>query len=171
MQFVRDEDSRASEGYADPTRLLFDAEHSGHVLDTELLMPCQDSTHDTVDHLVVCSADHGLLLARTGAVAVIAIALGAPSGLAAAADLLSLTALPLVAARTALAALLRWQLAAMKAMWRLLRGRGLPFRPWTAPGCVSALLDGKAAAAEHALVTSPSATCPKSLYWLVNAES
>ncbi len=69
--------------------------------------------------------------------AVVAIVLGAPAGLAAAADLLSLAALPLVAARAALAALLRWQRAAMRAMWRLLRGRGLPFRPWSAPGCAA----------------------------------
>ena len=65
----------------------------------------------------------------------VAMVLGAPAGLAAAADLLSLAALPLAAARAVLTALLRWQLAAMRAMWRLLRGRGLPFRPWTAPGC------------------------------------
>ena len=76
------------------------------------------------------------LCACAGAVAAIAMVLGAPAGLAAAADLLSLTALPLVAAHLALAALLRWQLTAMRAMWRLLRGRGLPFRRWAAPGCV-----------------------------------
>ena len=75
--------------------------------------------------------------AYSGAVAVTAMVLGTPAGLAAAADLLSLAALPLVAARAALAALLRWQLAAMRAMWRLLRGRGLPFRPWSAPGCAA----------------------------------
>ena len=79
--------------------------------------------------------------AHTGAVAITAILLGAPAGLAAAADLLSVAALPLVAFRAALAVLLRWQLVAMRAMWRLLRGRGLPSRPWTSPGCVPAPID------------------------------
>lgn len=85
--------------------------------------------------MILCVLKLVLIAPSTaGAVATIAITLGAPAGLAAAADSLSLTALPLVAARAALAALLGWQLAAMRAMWRLLRGRGLPFRPWTAPG-------------------------------------
>ena len=75
-----------------------------------------------------------------GAVATVAMVLGGPAGLAAAVDLLSAAALPLVAARAALAALLRWQLTAMAAMWRLLRGRGLPFRPWAVPGCAAGLL-------------------------------
>ena len=91
------------------------------------------STHYPIAVVSLCSLH--TVATRAGAMALIAILLGAPAGLAAATDLLSIAALPLVTSWAALAALLRWQLVAMRAMWRLLRGRGLPFRPWGAPRC------------------------------------
>ena len=82
--------------------------------------------------VVVSQTQGGLscvLVLTAGGVAVLSTICGASVGIAAVQDLVGIAVLPLTVAHAAMAALLRWQLVAMHAMWRLLRGQATPPRP------------------------------------------